>query len=972
MTSPLALKRPLRAFVPLCAVPFLLLTWPTGADEPAKKPNIVLLFIDDWAWNGSPIAMDDSMPNSCMPLLQMPNVERLAREGMKFTNAYASPQCSPSRVCVQTGQSSPRNGFTVFMNDRGQDYFDEKGYPGFPVIPCVSDMMIDADAVTIPEALQPFGYVSAHIGKWHMRGNPDDEGYVLHDGDTSNKPGNTLPEGAKQRLPDDLTDPKLMFSVTEKALGFMSQQAKAGKPFYLQLSHYAMHEGRECLPATREKYAQHPLVQAYYRKIGKTAEKVKRKEDPAMWLGMGDDLDGRIGAVLDRIQELGIEDNTFVVLVSDNGYRHKELQLTEGLKQPHHATKWWVWQGGIRVPMIVKGPGIKAGSVFEGNVVNYDFLPTFVDWAGGDPAQLKDIDGVSLASYMAGEMPTNAFLKRNLYFHYPHYRSSMPHSAVVSGNHKLLHFYERPDLPMLFDLSLDRGEVTNIASQRPAEHKRLFAEMMHYFKEVDARLPKANPGYNPEHYKATKEYEKRIAWGPFEGRRTLDEDEKPRTSAPSTSDTSKRLPNIVIILADDLGYGSLNSYGAQESYIRTPNIDRLAKEGRRFTDANSPSSVCSPTRYGLLTGRYDWRTDAKHGVLNTTDPLHIDTSRSTIASLLKGAGYRTAAIGKWHLGYGKGRADFTQPLTPGPLDIGFDYHFAVPQNHGDASGIYVRNREVVGLRSNRRLSVGKSPYGRDYIGIDAPQRVDENVMDELTKEAVHWLQQQSNDSPFFLYFAPVAIHFPFTPSTETKGTSGCGLYGDWIHELDLSVGRLLDALDQMDVTKDTLVIFTSDNGGVLMTEGDRPEAEAFRAGLRCNGKWRGRKHSIYEGGFRVPFLVRWPGTVPVGTSCDETINLVDLYATVASVIGQDVPADKAVAEDSFNALPAFLGHPVEQVIAVIYDLAQSQRQLCHPCWTMEVHRGRSESDLEARFTKTRTACSALQPATRPGGAEQSS
>ena len=283
-------------------------------DSPGtKRSNIVMLFIDDWAWNGSPIAMDDSMPNSRMPVLQMPNVERLAREGMKFTNAYASPQCSPSRVCVQTGQSSPRNGFTVFMNDRGQDYFDEKGYPEFPVIPCVSDMTIDADAVTIPEALKPLGYVSAHIGKWHMRGDPGDEGYVLHDGDTSNTPGNTLPDGANQRLPDDLTDPKLMFSVTEKAIGFMDEQVKAGQPFYLQISHYAMHEGRECLPATREKYTRHPLVQAYYREIGKTAETVKRKEDPAIWLGMGEDLDGRIGAVLDRINELGIEDNTYVV-----------------------------------------------------------------------------------------------------------------------------------------------------------------------------------------------------------------------------------------------------------------------------------------------------------------------------------------------------------------------------------------------------------------------------------------------------------------------------------------------------------------------------------------------------------------------------------------------------------------------------------------------------------------------------------
>lgn len=378
--------------------------------------------------------------------------------------------------------------------------------------------------------------------------------------------------------------------------------------------------------------------------------------------------------------------------------------------------------------------------------------------------------------------------------------------------------------------------------------------------------------------------------------------------------TAADRPNIVIILADDLGYGSLNSYGADESHIRTPNIDRLAKQGRQFTDANTPSSVCSPTRYGLLTGRYDWRTNQKHGVINTTDPLHIDTSRSTIASLLKSAGYRTAAIGKWHLGYGTKKADFTKQLTPGPLDIGFDYHFAVPQNHGDASGVYVRNRQVVGLRSGRNVPSGKSPYGRDFMGIDAPQRVDENVMDELTTDAVRWLDKQTANTPFFLYFAPVAIHFPYTPSEKTKGDSGTGLYGDWIHELDLSVGRILDTIDRMKATDETLVIFTSDNGGVLMTEGTRPEAEAYRAGLRANGHLRGRKHSIYEGGFRVPFLVRWPGRVQPGTVCDETINLIDIYATFAAMINHPMRSGKDVGEDSFNVLPAILGTPHENLL----------------------------------------------------------
>jgi arylsulfatase A len=495
----------------------------TDAAKENAKPNIVLLLIDDWAWNGTPVPMDASMDNSKMPVLQMPNLERLTREGMKFRNAYAgAPQCSPSRVCIQTGQSAPRSGYTVYLGSTKDPYYDTReGYQKLPVVPNVSDSSIDEGTVTIAEALRPLGYASAHIGKWHMGGDPGDRGYVLHDGNTDNKPGNTV--GKVYRQPEDISDPKRMFSITEKAIGFMRKQVKAGTPFYLQISHYAMHEGRECLNATREKYANHPDVQAYYKKMGKTASTIGRTQDPAIWLGMGEDLDGRIGAVLDEIKKLGIEKNTYVIAVSDNGYRH---EFYPNLPQPLHGHKWWAWQGGLRVPMVVRGPGIEAGAVFDSNVVNYDFLPTFVEWAGGDPASLKDIDGLSLAGYMRGEEPDDAFRNRFLYFHYPHYRTSMPHSAIVSGTRKVIHFYERPDIPMLFDLSGDEGEVENIAAKHPEEHKKLFGEMMRYFEQVGARIPKVNPDYDPEVYKKTREYPQRMAWGPFEGRRRLDDDEQ--------------------------------------------------------------------------------------------------------------------------------------------------------------------------------------------------------------------------------------------------------------------------------------------------------------------------------------------------------------------------------------------------------------------------------------------------------------
>ncbi len=400
-------------------------------------------------------------------------------------------------------------------------------------------------------------------------------------------------------------------------------------------------------------------------------------------------------------------------------------------------------------------------------------------------------------------------------------------------------------------------------------------------------------------------------------------------------------PNIVIILSDDYGYGSAGCYGANPDLVRTPNIDRLATEGRRFTDANTTSSVCSPTRYSLLTGRYCWRTSLKYEVLSTFAPLHIETTRLNMASMLKGLGYRTASVGKWHLGYGtaddspKWRTDYTAELSPGPLDIGFDYHFAVPSNHGDVAGVFVENRFVYGLRSGHippgMKIAGPVPdddnfqptYGAEdmegrnkakAIEIDAPRRKNEKVMPELTDKAVHWIEQQDKTKPFFLYFTPVAVHSPVTPDKDIAGQSKAGLFGDWIHELDRSVGRILEALDKQGLAKDTLVIFTSDNGGVKEpAQKTTPQTFALNAGLAVNGPLRGGKHHVWEGGFKVPFIVRWPGKAAAGTVCNQMISLADILATTAAVVGEKLPAADKAAEDSHSILPAILGDVPEPV-----------------------------------------------------------
>lgn len=396
-------------------------------------------------------------------------------------------------------------------------------------------------------------------------------------------------------------------------------------------------------------------------------------------------------------------------------------------------------------------------------------------------------------------------------------------------------------------------------------------------------------------------------------------------------------PNIVVILSDDYGYGSATCYGADPALVRTPAIDRLAAEGRRFTDANTPSSVCSPTRYGLITGRYCWRTSLDSQVLGTFSPLHIEPTRLTMASLLKQHGYRTAAIGKWHLGYGDSagnlnwRTDYTAELSPGPLDVGFDYHFGVPSNHGDLTGVFVENRHVYGLRSRTLPDGSRLPgpdlddpnYQATYTGedmenkngkpidLDAPRRKNTRVMDELTDKAEAWLDRQSRDQPFFLYFTPVAVHNPVTPDDDLAGKSKAGPYGDWIQELDRSVGRILAKLDALGVADNTLVIFTSDNGGVFRPErADTPQTAAYLAGLKVNGALRGGKHTVWDGGFTVPFIARWPGRVPAGTTCGEMVSLVDVLATTAELLGDELPPAATAAEDSRSFLPALLGQTV--------------------------------------------------------------
>lgn len=372
---------------------------------------------------------------------------------------------------------------------------------------------------------------------------------------------------------------------------------------------------------------------------------------------------------------------------------------------------------------------------------------------------------------------------------------------------------------------------------------------------------------------------------------------------------------MLLILADDLGYGDVGCYGATK--IKTPNIDRLAREGRRFTFAYTPGSVCSPTRYGLMAGRYFWREPRHHptGVHAPGGPLLFDHDRLTLAKLFQNHGYATGAVGKWHLGFGEGdnprvRYDFSQEkIKPGPLEIGFDYFYGMAANVGNQPRIYIENHRFVGRKPGDAVTMigraGVKPWSPDA------EYKDDRVAGDIAKKAVEFIER-STEKPFFLYYATNITHNDITPASAFTGKSECGPYGDFVQELDAHVGWILDALEKRKIAGNTLILFTSDNGGVV-AENERLAAQwqAKQAGHAICGSLRGRKHSIYEGGFRVPFIVRWPGQVPPGTTSDVMLCLTDVLATFAAMLGDKLPA--GAGEDSFNALSAWKGEPNARV-----------------------------------------------------------
>ena len=377
-------------------------------------------------------------------------------------------------------------------------------------------------------------------------------------------------------------------------------------------------------------------------------------------------------------------------------------------------------------------------------------------------------------------------------------------------------------------------------------------------------------------------------------------------------------PNIVYILADDMGYGDLSCLNPQ-SRIQTTHLDRLAEGGMRFCDAHASSSLSTPSRYSILTGRYNWRSTLKQQVLSGYSPHLIEDGRLTVASLLRRRGYATACIGKWHLGWDWAKngpepqnVDYAQPIRNGPNTFGFDDFFGISASLDMEPYVYVENDRVTALPQGYTAGCGlPGPEGSGLArfrfwrpGPIAPDFRHEEVLPTFTRKAENYIASHAGaGKPFFLYLPLPAPHTPMLPAAEFQGRSGTNAYGDFCLMVDDVVGRVMAALERANVGHDTIVIFAADNG--CAPRADLPGLA--RLGHHPSYHFRGHKADIYEGGHRIPLLVRWPARVRGGTVCDDTVCLVDLLATCADIVGERLP-DHA-GEDSVSNLPLWLEQP---------------------------------------------------------------
>ena len=868
----------------------------------AQMPNVIFVLTDDLGYSDV----------GCYGATKVktPHIDQLAAGGIRFTDFHtAASICSPSRAAFLTGGYPQRAGLYMGINpNRTAHWF----------------LGLHPDEITITEQFKQWGYATHMVGKWHLGTEPEflprRQGFDTYYGMPCNFSHSPKffddDEEVFEKTPlDQLTE-----LYTERVTKIIREHD--GEPFFLYYAHNYPHTPYQA------------------------GEKFKKSSKDGVRGDIMQELDWGIGEMMKALKTAGIADNTIVIFTSDNG------PTKNVYAKPYRGTKYVTFEGGHRVPFIFHWPDrIRRGSVSDVSIHAMDLFPTLSEIIGAPLPKGRVYDGESLLPMFEGKTLNR---RADAPFYYYNCENLQ---AVRSGDWKLhlpreqkqLPFWDRNKAfinvegPVLYNLDKDRAETTDVASSHPkvveqmleiaASARQDLGEFMRrgkaqrptgsLFPEVPVISHEKDWGQVSATTAMVIEKERRERhpdWTKKQPRRK----KRPRPTA-DVADTkiktnpARILPNVVLVFADDLGYGDLGCYGATK--VKTPNIDRLATEGRRFTDAHSASAVCTPSRYALLTGEYPFRKGI-WGPCSHRQPLLIDTNKLTLARMFKNAGYATSCFGKWHLGFGTGPTDWAKPLKPGPLEVGFDYYFGVPKVNSGFPYVYVENHHVFGGDPKDPLVYDQKPYSPTptfpaAAGRKSPNRFggakkahelyhDERVGTDLAERTTKWIDAQAS-KPFFLYLATTHIHHPTTPAPRFKGTSQAGLYGDYIHELDWMVGELLACLERNQIADDTIFIFTSDNGGMFNTAGQI----AFKHGHKINGDLLGFKFGAWEGGHRVPFLVRWPGKVKAGTTSDQLISNIDLLATFAAMTGQKLT--KQERADSVNLLPAITGDPQETI-----------------------------------------------------------
>ena len=930
-----------------------------------QRPNVVTLYVDDLGYRdigcyGGPV--------------KTPVLDKLAAGGVRFTDFHSgAPTCSPSRATFLTGRNHHRTGVYSVLDER------------------FHRMHLLKSEKTIAEVLKENGYATAHFGKWHLgmpvqnRDNPTpaDHGFdywfgvVNGPGRSHKNPTNFLRNGKRV---GEMKGYSCQI-VVDEALTWIDQKRDGDEPFYLNLW---FNEPHDPIAAPDEIVSQYGGL----------------NQREAIYSGTIDNTDRAIGRLVAKLEKLGELDNTIIIYASDNG---SYLQKRNGELR---GKKGSLFEGGHRVPGIFYWKdGIPGGRVEKEPAGVVDLLPTLCGLIGIDKPEGVHLDGSDLAPLLTGSgsfkrhqplfwmagtsmvmrvgdhtLFASSTAKSPIDFKTANrlmeqvkevlgddlekelggmdLRSRMfngkfanPEANRLRDQHRRLFYFQESWIPelkksglgrvQLYDLSKDLGQQNDIAKERPDLSARLKKQAATIYRSVMADAPEWAASEEPD---AAKKSQSRS--------RNRQEFRPPRNGSPqstkvsttSATKESRKRHNVVLIFADDMGYGDVTCYDAK-SKIHTPNLDRLAKGGMRFTDAHSASAVCTPSRYALLTGRYAWRTGLKSGVLGGFSQPLIEKGRMTVADIFQSKGYRTACIGKWHLGMdwsggirgangynmrnNSQGIDFTKPIQNTAIVNGFDEYFGIAASLDMPPYVFIRNDRVTGQPTSSLKEEDKG--GRQ--GPAVPGWRHKHVLPTLTDEVISFIQR-NEQSPFFVYMPLNAPHTPHAPGDAFVGKSKLDIYGDFMVEVDHHIGRVMDELDRLKLSDNTLVIVTSDNG---------PETNMYQRrdkfGHDSSSHFLGAKRDNWEGGHRVPFIARWPGVITSGSKCDTPFCLVDMMATFAEMVSVELPQDQGV--DSVSILPLMqgAGDDSREDHAIIHHSSTGRFAIRRGDWKLLLHAG---------------------------------